>query len=85
MKFKHLQQIITEMATEKLRSCANFLENSKPYFAMIALQFGYAGMNIITKVSLNRGMSHYVLVVYRHAFATAVVAPFAFILERFIE
>ncbi|KAL2337273.1 hypothetical protein Fmac_011719 [Flemingia macrophylla] len=70
------------MATQKLRCCANFLENSKPYFAMIALQFGYAGMNIISKVSLNRGMSHYVLVVYRHAFATAVVAPFAFIFER---
>lgn len=49
---------------------------------MISLQFGYAGMNIITKVSLNRGMSHYVLVVYRHAFATAVIAPFALILER---
>ncbi|KAK7334575.1 hypothetical protein VNO80_26335 [Phaseolus coccineus] len=70
------------MATQKLRFCANFLENSKHYFAMIALQFGYAGMNIITKVSLNRGMSHYVLVVYRHAFATAVIAPFAFIFER---
>jgi hypothetical protein len=50
---------------------------------MIALQFGYAGMNIITKVSLNRGMSHYVLVVYRHAFATAVIAPFALFFERF--
>ncbi|RVX04887.1 WAT1-related protein [Vitis vinifera] len=49
---------------------------------MISLQFGYAGMNIITKVSLNRGMSHYVLVVYRHAFATAVIAPFALVLER---
>lgn len=49
---------------------------------MISLQFGYAGMNIITKVSLNRGMSHYVLVVYRHAFATAVIAPFAFFFER---
>ncbi|XP_020226996.1 WAT1-related protein At5g07050 [Cajanus cajan] len=70
------------MATEKLRCCANFLENSKHHFAMIALQFGYAGMNIISKVSLNRGMSHYVLVVYRHAFATAVVAPFALIFER---
>lgn len=54
----------------------------KPYIAIISLQFGYAGMNIITKVSLNRGMSHYVLVVYRHAFATAVIAPFAIILER---
>lgn len=50
---------------------------------MISLQFGYAGMNIITKVSLNRGMSHYVLVVYRHAFATAAIAPFAFFFERF--
>ncbi|KAF3442182.1 hypothetical protein FNV43_RR16098 [Rhamnella rubrinervis] len=49
---------------------------------MISLQFGYAGMNIITKVSLNRGMSHYVLVVYRHAFATAAIAPFALVLER---
>ncbi|CAA3015151.1 WAT1-related At5g07050-like [Olea europaea subsp. europaea] len=60
----------------------NFLEKAKPYIAMISLQFGYAGMNIITKVSLNRGMSHYVLVVYRHAFATAVIAPFALVLER---
>ncbi|KAG8372170.1 hypothetical protein BUALT_Bualt12G0038600 [Buddleja alternifolia] len=60
----------------------NFFEKAKPYIAMISLQFGYAGMNIITKVSLNRGMSHYVLVVYRHAFATAVIAPFALILER---
>ncbi|PIN19644.1 hypothetical protein CDL12_07670 [Handroanthus impetiginosus] len=60
----------------------NFIEKAKPYIAMISLQFGYAGMNIITKVSLNRGMSHYVLVVYRHAFATAVIAPFALVLER---
>lgn len=61
----------------------NFIEKAKPYIAMISLQFGYAGMNIITKVSLNRGMSHYVLVVYRHAFATAVIAPFALVLERY--
>ncbi|VFQ67511.1 unnamed protein product [Cuscuta campestris] len=59
-----------------------FMENASPYIAMISLQFGYAGMNIITKVSLNRGMSHYVLVVYRHAFATAIIAPFALFLER---
>lgn len=61
---------------------SNFFQSAKPYIAMISLQFGYAGMNIITKVSLNRGMSHYVLVVYRHAFATAVIAPFAIFLER---
>ncbi|KAL8133529.1 WAT1-related protein At5g07050-like [Apium graveolens] len=64
---------------------ASFLETAKPYIAMVSLQFGYGGMNIITKVSLNRGMSHYVLVVYRHAFATAVIAPFAILLERKIR
>jgi len=36
-------------------------ERSKPYIPMISLQFGYAGMNIISKVSLTNGMSHYVL------------------------
>jgi hypothetical protein len=50
---------------------------------MISLQFGYAGMNIMTKVSLNRGMNHYVLVVYRHAIATIAMAPFAFFFERY--
>ncbi|KAF3783067.1 WAT1-related protein [Nymphaea thermarum] len=62
--------------------CSSILQKSKPYIAMISLQFGYAGMNIVTKVSLNRGMNHYVLVVYRHAFATAAMAPFAFFVER---
>ncbi|KAL0464236.1 UNVERIFIED_CONTAM: WAT1-related protein [Sesamum latifolium] len=62
--------------------CSSFLKNCKPYIGMISLQFGYAGMNIITKISLNGGMSHYVLVVYRHAIATAVIAPFAFFFER---
>ncbi|ERM99081.1 hypothetical protein AMTR_s00101p00110290 [Amborella trichopoda] len=67
---------------EKMGHITNVLNRSKPYIAMMSLQFGYAGMNIITKVSLNRGMSHYVLVVYRHAFATGAIAPFAIILER---
>nr|GEW62115.1 WAT1-related protein At5g07050-like [Tanacetum cinerariifolium] len=66
----------------KLGCFARFFLTSKPYIAMICLQFGYAGMNILTKVSLNGGMSHYVLVVYRHAFATVAIAPFAIILER---
>lgn len=65
--------------------CGSFFQRCKPYIAMISLQFGFAGMNIITKVSLNRGMSHYVLVVYRHAFATAAIAPFALVLERYLS
>lgn len=65
-----------------MAGCSELLRRAKPYVAMISLQFGYAGMNIITKVSLSKGMSHYVLVVYRHAFATLSIAPFALILER---
>ncbi|XP_010516269.1 PREDICTED: WAT1-related protein At3g56620-like [Camelina sativa] len=57
-------------------------ESTKPYFAMVCLQFGYAGMNLVTKVVLDRGMSHYVLVAYRNAFATAAMAPFALLFER---
>ncbi|GLJ53365.1 hypothetical protein SUGI_1137800 [Cryptomeria japonica] len=60
----------------------DLFETSKPYIGMTWLQFGYAGMDIITKVALNQGMSHFVLVVYRHAVATVVLAPFAFFLER---
>lgn len=55
---------------------------AKPYLAMISLQFGYAGMYIITMVGLKRGLSHWILVVYRHAVATLVIAPFALVLER---
>ncbi|CAN1747029.1 WAT1-related protein At2g39510 [Linum perenne] len=40
-------------------------------------------MNIISKYALNQGMSQHVLVVYRHAIATVVLAPFAFYFDRF--
>ncbi|KAF4384324.1 hypothetical protein F8388_004557 [Cannabis sativa] len=54
----------------------------KPYLAMISLQFGYAGMYIISMVSFKHGMSHFVLSVYRHVVAFLIIAPFAFVLER---
>lgn len=55
---------------------------SKPFLAVIFLQFGLAGMDILSKVALNHGMSNYVLVVYRHAVATIVIAPFAIVLDK---
>ncbi|XP_068641290.1 WAT1-related protein At2g39510-like [Aristolochia californica] len=58
------------------------MQRTKPYLAVIWLQFGYAGMNIIATIALNQGMSHYVLVVYRHVIAMAVMAPFAIVFER---
>ncbi|KAL8132638.1 WAT1-related protein At1g21890-like [Apium graveolens] len=57
----------------------------KPYFAMVFLQFGFAGMFIIVMIAMQQGMSHWVLVVYRHLLATLAIAPFAFVLERKIR
>lgn len=64
-------------------SVSLFLNKIKPYLAMVSLQFGYAGMYIISMVGLKRGMNHFVLATYRHFIAFAVIAPFALVLERF--
>lgn len=54
----------------------------KPIVGIILLQFGSAGLSIFSKSALNKGISPYVLVVYRHAIAAAVISPFAIVLER---
>ena len=64
------------------KPCMVMLKKMKPYLAMVSLQFGYAGMYVISLVSLKRGMSHYILSVYRHVVATVLIAPFAIVLER---
>ncbi|KAK9068498.1 hypothetical protein SSX86_012612 [Deinandra increscens subsp. villosa] len=61
---------------------SEFFRKGKPFFAVILLQIGFAGMDVISKVALNDGMNNYVFVVYRHAAATIVVAPFAIVLDR---
>lgn len=57
-------------------------QRMKPFIGVILLQFGFAGMDILSKVALNEGMSNYVFVVYRHAVAAIVIVPFAIILEK---
>ncbi|KAL5726136.1 hypothetical protein ACHQM5_009204 [Ranunculus cassubicifolius] len=52
---------------------------------MVALQCGFAGMYIVSMLCLKRGLSHYVLVVYRHVAATIAIAPFALVFERKIR
>ncbi|PKA49132.1 WAT1-related protein [Apostasia shenzhenica] len=44
---------------------------------LLRTSFGYAGMYIISIVFLKKGISHFVLVVYRNAVAAAAIAPFA--------
>lgn len=60
----------------------SIFSKAKPFCAVVFLQFGLAGMDILCKVALNRGMSNYVLVVYRHIVAAAAIAPFAVILDK---
>ncbi|KAJ1258542.1 hypothetical protein BS78_10G083300 [Paspalum vaginatum] len=58
------------------------LSDVKPYLAMVLLQVGFAGMYIVAVASLKRGMSHFVLVVYRNIVAAVLMAPFALLFER---
>lgn len=59
------------------------MEANKPYLAMIVIQFVSAGMSLLSKAAIAKGMNPYVFVVYRQAFAALALAPFAFFLERF--
>ncbi|WOG96673.1 hypothetical protein DCAR_0416009 [Daucus carota subsp. sativus] len=63
-------------------SASKVFMRAKPFLAVLFLQFGLAGMDILSKAALNEGMSNYVFVVYRHAIATIVIAPFAIILDK---
>ncbi|KAF8411631.1 hypothetical protein HHK36_004189 [Tetracentron sinense] len=58
------------------------METHKPYLAMLFIQFVYAGMAMFSKASINGGMNPFVFVVYRQAFGSLALAPFALFLER---
>ncbi|XP_076902602.1 WAT1-related protein At2g37460-like [Bidens hawaiensis] len=73
------------VAIEKNERMSEFFRKGKPFFAVIFLQFGLAGMDVISKVALNEGMSNYVFVVYRHGVATVAMAPFAMVLDKKIR
>ncbi|XP_022990386.1 WAT1-related protein At2g39510-like [Cucurbita maxima] len=55
---------------------------ARPFIAVILQQFITAGMVIISKFALNQGLNQHVLVVYRYAIATVVIAPLALVFER---
>ncbi|PSS31714.1 WAT1-related protein [Actinidia chinensis var. chinensis] len=57
------------------------VETNKPYVCMLLTQLIYAGMALMSKAALTKGMNPYVFVVYRQALATLVMAPFAIFLE----
>ena len=70
---------------KSLLKYAMIMENHKPYIALLFVQFVYSGMALFSKAAIAKGMNPYVFVVYRQAFATVALAPFAFFLERLLE
>jgi len=52
------------------------------HVAMLALQFGYAGFHVVSRLALNMGVSKLVFPVYRNLIALCLLAPSAYFLER---
>ncbi|XWS56550.1 hypothetical protein CRYUN_Cryun09bG0095000 [Craigia yunnanensis] len=65
-----------------MKASASIYKPAMPYMAMVFMRFGSAGLPIVAKYALNKGMSQHVLVVYRFAIATLVLAPFAIVFDR---
>ncbi|XP_066321013.1 protein WALLS ARE THIN 1-like [Miscanthus floridulus] len=57
-------------------------ERARLHVAMLALQLGYAGFHVVSRLALNMGVSKLVFPVYRNLIALCLLAPFAYFLER---
>ncbi|OEL37096.1 WAT1-related protein [Dichanthelium oligosanthes] len=66
------QAVAGVMAPEKL----------KLFMGVLALQFLLAGFHIVTRAALNMGISKIVFIVYRNIISLALLAPFAYFLEK---
>jgi hypothetical protein len=63
----------------KMRGLNINMEYYLPIIVMLLIQFIFAGQTLGTRIALLEGMSPRVFVVYRSAFATIVLAPFAYL------
>ncbi|KAL5228196.1 hypothetical protein ABZP36_016461 [Zizania latifolia] len=57
-------------------------ERLKLFTGVLALQFLLAGFHIVTRAALNMGISKTVFIVYRNLISLALLAPFAYFLEK---
>ncbi|KAK7302478.1 hypothetical protein RJT34_13368 [Clitoria ternatea] len=60
----------------------NLVHALKPALLMVVVQVANAWVNVLYKLAVNDGMSLRIIVAYRYIFATAFIAPLAFIIER---
>ncbi|XP_006643724.1 WAT1-related protein At3g18200-like [Oryza brachyantha] len=57
-------------------------EKVKLFIGVLALQFLLAGFHIVSRAALNMGISKLVFIVYRNLISLALLAPFAYFLEK---
>ncbi|XP_047309181.1 protein WALLS ARE THIN 1-like [Impatiens glandulifera] len=65
-----------------MAGCWALLERYQLHLAMLALQFGYAGFHVVSRLALNMGISKIVFPVYRNILALLLLLPFAIFLEK---
>lgn len=71
------------MATATMWSdIAKVAEGMKPAMLMVTVQLTFAVVNVLYKLSVYDGMNVRVLIAYRFIFASAFMAPLAFLFDR---
>jgi drug/metabolite transporter (DMT)-like permease len=60
-------------------------EKVKLFMGVLALQFLLAGFHIVSRAALNMGISKLVFIVYRNIISLALLAPFAYFLEKCVH
>ncbi|CAN6244182.1 unnamed protein product [Urochloa humidicola] len=60
----------------------NIPEKVKLLLGVLVLQCCLAGFHVVTRAALNMGISKIVFTVYRNSIALALLAPFAYLLEK---
>ncbi|XP_076930548.1 WAT1-related protein At1g09380-like [Bidens hawaiensis] len=73
---------------KKLESDSNLIgsiamrQDLLPALLMVLVQIEFAGMNIFSKLAMDSGMNPYIHVAYRQIFASLVIVPLAYFIER---
>ncbi|XP_049936119.1 WAT1-related protein At1g09380-like [Nymphaea colorata] len=77
-----LGEMVWDQETSTLPHIFPLIRSSTPAMAMAFIQLNNAVAIILSKMATDSGMSQFVMVTYRHAVATLVIAPLAFFMER---
>lgn len=77
-------RVMREVSKDEIRTKREMIvDEFRPYIYCIFCNFCWAGYNLVSKISLNYGMSQYVLAVYGRIVGIFTLAILALLFERF--